>query len=1132
MEDMKKMKGRRLLSFLLVASLLVASSYTGVTAQTSGVTEELLVSWSRSAEPQIVSDTADAAAWNGSGNVLGTVRIDKKDYQYKSYDDQYWILKRTDRDRYRFSKKVGSTPSKDEDYLESSISYAISGTVALNVPQARWDWSIAGAIETPVNDRENPNGVWDSGTSQQYYTGYTSGTDYMAATWELKTQKANAEKGNADLRRFTGTFTLPDDYNPTDTIVYRSVNQDSYKNINNGNIMPINDDIYIFCYPKGTPISNDPSSPYYFMNYFVFWSGTAQQYNKTFQGETSKKAIHGSAYGAMALTDGWYVEADPDSIGAALFQNGIIPRAGDEYVIDIFTDDYAGGGGMDKPQILISKNSNLRIVAEDDKYTATKLLPANLDILQNDKVFRRDESVTAAGMLADNFRSHGDTVLSGQNGRFTVTVKGESAGSLIVGSDGKGTFTPADGFTGVVQFEYRAKINDNGEWRTDDAVVTITVENADMSEMLYVNKTAQLLDWNNRLYQIDLSAWSDGSSTTTQTSIPADVVLVIDRSGSMKYDGGSPVATAYNTSTLDTKKTYAGYYEGSHIEIFYKNGAWRWDWYGESHNNDDDKVSSDASKIGNIYETRMSLLKKAAAEFINALPEGSSIAVTSFAGSSSHTANYASTAITGTAAQQQAVKDAAIAAVNGINPSGSTYLSGGLTEAIGQLDATGRNNVIIAFTDGENDSDDYYSAISTAKTAKAIAKLFTIGMGEANNGYLKLICSPTTVNDPIDYNRPCENLDTLAEELLQILDDTTIVGGFTGVTVTDTIDPRFVVVDKNGNPLKEGAAIGNGGVLHIAPDGSQSIVWRNQTVAYDENQTGKPTWSQSLYVKAKDAFVGGNNVPTNGAGSKVEAEGVSKDFPQPTVNVRISLVVGDDADTIFKGEEVPGTTLQAPDGGNAFCGMAPTGTFAYVWKDAQGNVLNGWNTATFPAGSGITPPADTQYTLTVTFIPHSSTAGDANSIMGGTVYNASNQRQNVLQDEGSYTITVLTGSLTIIKNLVGENTDVDTTTPFVFKIEQYDVAGNLVQTFYRTVYTDENKTGRITIEGLSQGRYVVTEQVDWAWRYKDAGGNTITGQTLGMQNDYTDHSITAVFNNTKDKDNWYGATDSVTNMFE
>lgn len=315
MDRMYKKIGRRLLSLVLVTSMLLTGSYLGSMADENSTTE-LEVAWSRSREPATV--TANAAKWSNAGSELGTVQINNKNYSYKSYDSDYWILKRNS--NYYFSKKSqGST--RPSGNLVSS--YKVTGTIATGVPQAGWGWSVAGTIETPVTDKEQ---VWDSGTDYQYYDGYASqGTDFKAATWKLQTEGASGEKGTADLRRFTGSFTLPADFDPADTILYRSVNQSSYSKINNGNIIPINDDIFIFCYPKDKAelINDDPDSDYYFLNYLVFWSGTAAQYEgKTFHGIASNEAKWDQGNDKLELTDGWYVKADPDNIGTAIFQNG------------------------------------------------------------------------------------------------------------------------------------------------------------------------------------------------------------------------------------------------------------------------------------------------------------------------------------------------------------------------------------------------------------------------------------------------------------------------------------------------------------------------------------------------------------------------------------------------------------------------------------------------------------------------------------------------------------------------------------------------------------------------------------------------------------------------------------------
>ena len=124
---------------------------------------------------------------------------------------------------------------------------------------------------------------------------------------------------------------------------------------------------------------------------------------------------------------------------------------------------------------------------------------------------------------------------------------------------------------------------------------------------------------------------------------------------------------------------------------------------------------------------------------------------------------------------------------------------------------------------------------------------------------------------------------------------------------------------------------------------------------------------------------------------------------------------------------------------------------------------------------------------------------------------------------------VIAGSLTIVKNLVND-TPADTATPFVFRVDRYDEQSEIVETFYRTIYTNDGGTGSVTVTGLKKGRYVVTEQADWSWKYKLVSSSGTDG-TLGMEDGYTDTAMTAAFNNEKDKDNWYGSTDGVINVF-
>ena len=63
--------------------------------------------------------------------------------------------------------------------------------------------------------------------------------------------------------------------------------------------------------------------------------------------------------------------------------------------------------------------------------------------------------------------------------------------------------------------------------------ITNTYTPIDINSVIEYNKTATLLDWNQRTYKIDLTA---SSKTTQSMKIPYDIVLVLDQSGSMSQN--------------------------------------------------------------------------------------------------------------------------------------------------------------------------------------------------------------------------------------------------------------------------------------------------------------------------------------------------------------------------------------------------------------------------------------------------------------------------------------------------------------------------------------------------------------------------------------------------------------------
>lgn len=120
------------------------------------------------------------------------------------------------------------------------------------------------------------------------------------------------------------------------------------------------------------------------------------------------------------------------------------------------------------------------------------------------------------------------------------------------------------------------------------------------------------------------------------------------------------------------------------------------------------------------------------------------------------------------------------------------------------------------------------------------------------------------------------------------------------VTIRDEISESFAPCDAAGNAYNVGDMItsnGKTGTVRQEANGNYYIEWTEVTLTPKQvNQDGSTaqeaqTFSGTLYVKPKDGFLGGNNVPTNGSESGVytaAGEAVKK-FPQPEVNVPIKM---------------------------------------------------------------------------------------------------------------------------------------------------------------------------------------------------------------------------------------------------
>ena len=671
----------------------------------------------------------------------------------------------------------------------------------------------------------------------------------------------------------------------------------------------------------------------------------------------------------------------------------------------------------------------------------------------------------------------------------------------------------------------------SGNEVTDNEIVNETPEEIIKSSMEY-SKTAKVDSWNDRTYDINIKAASTStSSVTTTTKAVADIMLVLDVSGSMSDPISSEDVYEYvadNTDSgrnkLNTRTTYYVEIDGSYQPMSYQ-----YDYYG--HYGDwyigNKKASNYDSNNYKIYtkktvtKTRLEALKESVDQFITdtaSKSPNSKIGITAF--SSKHSSQQSNGKTQGLLAAG-ANKDTLIAFADSLKDGGGTMPHIGLNKAKELLNAANDKNpkYVVLFTDGAPTGDNTgnppawsSSAKTSAETSASALKaagytVYTIGyVFSDDSNEAKFLAGNGTKDYPGIASPNCAFTANDATKLGEIFRDiqNTITQdiAITGATVTDIIDSRFDLLKDDGtlytqDDLNNGVKV-NGGTVSLV-DGCYKIEWTDQTIP---NKKKNGEWNKTVKVKAKDSFVGGNNVTTNvSPGSKISTGYGDVELPQPTVNVKVNLVVKDKEVWIYKGDTVPTNDTIL----NQLFSESETsylkGTISAA--DANGHIIKQWFkkddkgiiTNIQEEDMATTPDGDTEYYLEVTYKPNTTSTDDSKKNT-----TTSDGMQHFVGDEkaynpnnrnlyGTYKIHVIKGQLQIIKN-VTEASSEDRT--FAFNVKDKD--GNDVSNSPVIVTVKAGETsGNVTLADLSRGSYTVTEA--------NTPGYTISAFEVGTETD-------------------------------
>lgn len=443
-----------------------------------------------------------------------------------------------------------------------------------------------------------------------------------------------------------------------------------------------------------------------------------------------------------------------------------------------------------------------------------------------------------------------------------------------------------------------------------------------VSQSVESNKTVSVKNYGERTYQVDLTASSKATQTVTKTT-PYDIVMVLDTSGSMgdplyKYTEytGTLNANYYNNENKYFVKTDDKIYQS----LNYYSGYYESYWYYMDANSNAVKVTQGSTTIytRTSDSTKKTALKNAAKAFVSNVEQknpDSRISIVSFSGSAS-IKNYNENYLLRVGDSRRTIDSW----IDNLGANGATNTADGFKKAKTVFSSNekwddvnqtaDRKKMVVFLTDGvptEHSSYDDDVADKAVKYASDIKKdykadIYSLGIFDAagSNGKLsgasiaKINKFMTDVASDSSKYMTADSIESLYNIFNSITEN---MPNSVTATITDVIDSRFELTTGEKERLE-----GRGATVTTL-DGITTVTWTNTTVNSKTGDT--PGWHETIEIKAKDDFIGGNMIPTNGSASGITVGDNKKLFPQPSVNVKLlTPSIGDKEITYYKGDTI------------------------------------------------------------------------------------------------------------------------------------------------------------------------------------------------------------------------------------
>ena len=614
---------------------------------------------------------------------------------------------------------------------------------------------------------------------------------------------------------------------------------------------------------------------------------------------------------------------------------------------------------------------------------------------------------------------------------------------------------------------------------------------------LFLNKN--VTDNGDGTYKLTLESFVTGNVEITQEKIPADIVLVLDTSGSMLWEDTWHTKKAYikvaDINNVKTDKEFEeamsllsakyGSDEGiytygpkEHASMRYNTDSNKWEWNGYGTWGKWKEVSISDSGSLEFFITKIDAMKIAAKNFVDQVQDKANTDGIDYRISVVPFATNEGSILDLTSVSADSGANTVKAKIDGLNADGGTQSGKGMEAAknqiISKIDPERESNkVVVMFTDGTPgqsgfDKDVANAAIKASYDLKNTYKttVYTIGVFESklNASNEKVTVPSSDVSKYMHYVssnfKDAENMDTPGTPTYPAGNDNYFLLASSASEMNDIFSG---ITDKvsGGAAMKLGAETVLRDIVTddfdiVAPNGASDI--KVYTAACNGKDGGQFTFADK--VPYTDANVKINGKTVNVSGFDYSSTSVNKD-------------------------------------------------------DKSGNCVTEWPDGTYSGRKLIV-----EFDIKV-----------SDSCMGGGWFDTNNNASGIYKTAddndavGKFPVPNVnvprkTFDLTIKKE-AAKDTKIDENQTFVFTVKGTDEHIKDVNT--QVIIKGD---GSVTLKDLPVGKYTVTEDTNWSWRYTpDRASQTVNADSTTPQQ-------TVTFVNELTNDSWLSFLNRVTNVFE